>query len=368
MKLRAAVVRQRNGPFELEDLWIEEPRSDEVLVDLKAVGICRTDLHIRGQEYPVPAFPVVAGHEGAGVIAQVGSDVENLAVGDRVVISYPSCGECRQCHSHNPAYCSHGFALSFGGQRLDGSSALTDRDGSRVNGHVFQQSSFASACIAPARSVVRVNTDISDAWLAPLGCGLQTGTGVILDALRVPAGATVAVVGTGAVGLAAVAAARSVGAARVIAVDTNPRRLKMAEEFGADLGLQPGDRPMQQQILDVEPAGVDFLIDTTAHPQLLADLLGAVAMTGTSALVGAAPAGTTSPIDMNLLLNGRSLRGSIQGDSVPEVAVPRLISMIETSQLPVHLMVREYPLEQINQAVVDMEAGMVVKPVLITDN
>lgn len=365
MRIRAAVVSEPGGPFMMEELELSDPRPDEVLIRVVSVGICRTDLHIRDREYSVPPFPIVAGHEAVGVIERVGGIVTDFRPGDAVLTSYPSCGDCRFCAAEQPPYCTAGFDLSFSGSRLDGSSALTRTDGSRVNGHVFQQSSFATHAVVHHNNVVHVPDDAPPLEsLAPLGCGVQTGAGTVIKALRVGRGSSVAVWGTGSVGLVAVMAAAAAGAAIVIAIDTRPARLDLARQVGATHVINACDEDVAGRISEVALHGVDFGIETTADPRVLADALASIAMTGELALIGAAAAGTTSKIDMNTLLNGRRLRGVIQGDAVPQTFLPHMIRMHQQGVLPFDRLITYYEFEDIDRAVADMTSGAVIKPVL----
>jgi aryl-alcohol dehydrogenase len=362
MKIRAAVIEKRGGAFVLEDLQLDGPLPDEVLVRLVATGICMTDLHIRDQGYPVP-LPVVAGHEGAGVVECVGEDVRTIAPGDHVVLSYPYCGHCHSCLTADYSYCKHGFELSFGGARLDGTSALS-RDGVPVHGHIFQQSSFATYALATERNTVRVPADAPLDLLGPLACGFQTGVGAVLNALRVRPEASIAIFGTGSVGLAAVMAAKIAGAAPIIAVDVNPGRLAVAAELGATHTLNGRFEDVGARIGEITRRGADYVLEVTALPEMLTLALEVLAPKGIAALVGGAPAGTRAQIDMNTLLNGRTLRGIVQGDAIEKLFIPKLIELYQAGRLPFDRLVRFYDFDEINQAVADMQDGKVIKPVL----
>jgi aryl-alcohol dehydrogenase len=362
MKIRAAVIERRSGAFVLEDLELENPRPDELLVRLVATGICMTDLHIRDQGYPVP-LPVVAGHEGAGVVERVGEDVRTIVPGDHVVLSYPYCGRCRNCLTADYSYCEHGFALSFGGARLDGTTALRRND-RPVHGHIFQQSSFATYALATERNTVKVPSDAPLELLGPLACGIQTGAGAVLNALRVGAEASIAIFGTGSVGLAAVMAAKIAGAAPIIAVDVNPDRLALAAELGATHTLDGRSEDVAARIAEITRRGADYVLEITALPKMLTLALEVLATKGTAALVGGAPAGTHAEIDMNTLLNGRTLRGIVQGDAVEQLFIPKLIELHHVGRLPFDRLVSFYDFDEINQAVADMQDGKVIKPIL----
>lgn len=360
MKITAAVISEKSGPFVFKDVELDEPRDDEVLVKIVATGVCQTDAHIREQAYETP-LPIVLGHEGAGVVVRRGKDVTEVEEGDHVIMSYPSCGSCHQCLSGRGPYCQHGFELSFGGQRLDGSNAMHDG----IHGHFFGQSSFATYAIANRRNLVKVPKDIPLEFLGPLGCGIQTGAGTVLNALKVGVGSTIAIFGTGGVGLAAIMAASLAGAAIIIAVDINPERLKLAKELGATHTVNGKEEDARQKIRRLAPGGVDYVVEVTARPEMLETALDVLAMPGEIALIGGAPAGAKAPLDLNLLLNGRSVRGVIQGDAVPQVFIPKLIEFYRIGKFPFDRLISFYPWQEIEQAFADTRSGKAIKPVLL---
>jgi aryl-alcohol dehydrogenase len=364
MKITAAVVDEKSAPFELRELELEAPRSDEVLVRIVATGICQTDLHVRDQDYPVP-LPAVLGHEGAGVVEAVGGSVSSVAPGDHVVLSYQACGQCRPCLKGSYCYCERAFEANFAGARLDGTNGLlANGTGTDVHGHFFGQSSFATYSLATERNIVKVPRDVPLELLGPLGCGLQTGAGAVLNSLEMPAGASLAVFGSGAVGLAAIMAAKVAGAHPIVAVDVNPKRLELALELGASHALDPRDVDLPDALGRIAPGGLDFVLEITARPQLLKTAVDVLAPLGIAALIGGAPQGTEAPIDMNTLLFGRTLRGIVQGDSIPQLFVPQLIDMYRAGDFPFDRLVRFYEFEEINQAVADTRSGATVKPIL----
>jgi aryl-alcohol dehydrogenase len=365
LDIEAAVVDQKGGPFHIRTVNVAAPRSDEVLVRIVATGVCQTDAHSRDQSYPVP-LPVILGHEGAGVVESVGSEVRDIVPGDHVALTFPSCGHCRPCRAGAPANCEHGFELSFGAARLDGSNAYA---GSNVHGHFFGQSSFARFALANERNTVRIPEDMPLTLVGPLGCGMQTGAGAVINSLRVSAGESIAVFGTGAVGLAAVMAAKAVGATTIVAVDVNDARLELAEELGATHLVNGLKEDTGGRLRKIRPRGFDYVLEITAVPAMLAlavELLGSM---GIAALIGGAPAGTKAPIDMNSLLNGgRMVRGIAQGDSVPQSLIPTLIELYRSGRFPFDRLVRAYEFTDINQAFEDAARGDVIKPVLVMDN
>src|SRR5260221_4938324 len=217
MRVTAAIVREPRGKFHIEDVELEAPRADEVLVKIVSVGICHTDLHARDRYYPVK-LPAVFGHEGGGVVDAVGSAVTKVKPGDPVVLTYPSCGTCPSCAAQAWSYCAEAARLKHGGARLDGSTVL--RQGTQVvHGNFFQQSSFATHALATERNVVKVRADAPLPLLGPFGCGLNTGAGTVFNVLKPEPGSSLAVFGAGSVGLAAVMAAKVAGCDPIIAVD-----------------------------------------------------------------------------------------------------------------------------------------------------
>jgi aryl-alcohol dehydrogenase len=265
-------------------------------------------------------------------------------------------------------YCDAIFALNFGGSRLDGTTSLHRDAGTGkedIHDHFFGQSSFASYSVAAERNVVKLDDEMPLELAGPLGCGLQTGAGTVMNTLRVPAGASVAVFGTGTVGLAAVMAAKAVGAGQIIAVDVIPRRLELARELGATHVINGSSEDVGDRVAAITGRGADYIVEVTARPQMLHLAVEALAPMGVAAQVGGPPAGTEAAIDMNaLLVGGRSIRGVHQGDSIPQQFIPKLIGLYRRGQFPFDRLIRCYDLEQINDAVADTRSGKTIKPIL----
>lgn len=369
MKSTAAVVDSRGAALTIEELDLDEPASNEIAVRVAATGICRTDLHIRDGEYPVPDFPVVPGHEGAGVVTAVGSAVADVKIGDHVLLTYPFCGECPNCVRGSMAYCEQGFALSFGGARLGGSSGWRRGNGTRVSGHIFQQSSFASHTLATANSAVVLDRELPLDLAPAFGCGVSTGAGSVLNVMDLRPGSRLAILGAGTVGLAALMMAHHLGVKQIIAVDMNPGRLETAAELGATHTVDASGREARDAIQRLTGRGADYIFDTTGHPGVVASALDALVTTGTVVVAGAAPAGTRTSLDMNVLLNGRAVRGTIQGDADARKLVPHLIELYRQGRFPVNRLVSNYRFAEIQRAIADMENGRVIKPILrMTDD
>ncbi len=361
-RIRAAIVRAPGAPFTLGSLQLEAPRADEVRVRIVATGLCHTDIAMRLSPTRMPK-PAVLGHEGAGIVEAVGEAVTAVQPGDPVVISFASCGRCRSCQRGEPAYCTAAGLLNFGGTRADGSTALRD-DSGPVHGHFFGQSSFATAALVHERSLVRVPSDVPLEMLGPLGCGLQTGAGAVIDSLKVGAGDTLLVLGAGAVGMAAVMAGRLVDARRIVAVDLDPSRLERARSFGATDTIDARTEPLAARLAALLPQGADRALDTTGHVPTIQAAAAALAPRGVLGLVSSAN-GVPIPFDaLSLILGGRSVLGIHQGDSVPQRLIPQLIEHWRAGRFPFDQLIRYYPLEAISEAEADMKSGRTIKPVI----
>jgi len=352
-RIQAAVLRKKGGPLKIESVEMEGPRDDEVLVRLVASGICRTDIDFC-DDWDEADGPVVLGHEGAGVVERIGERVKGVKPGDHVVLSYQSCGLCRQCRSGRPAHCARFYELNFGFQRLDGSNGL-DRSG--IRGHFFGQSSFATHSLATERNLVKVSKSLSLELLAPLGCGLQTGAGTVINSLKVSRRESVAVFGTGAVGLAAVMASRLVGADPIIGVDIKPKRLKLALKLGATHAIDTRRQDVAACIAGITGKGVDYVVETTGNPEMQQLAVNVLNPRGVVALL-------TGEESTDALPEGRRTLGIIQGDAVPQLFLPKLIRLYLAGKFPFDRLVKFYKFKDINRAIVDSKRGDAIKPVL----
>jgi aryl-alcohol dehydrogenase len=362
---QAAVVRQKGGPFLIEAVDITPPRHDEVLVRVIATGMCHTDMVARDQIYPVP-HPVVLGHEGAGVIEAVGENVTKVQKGDHVVLSFHSCGACRPCQDGHPAYCENFNAYNFAGARPDdGSHALCGQNGTPLNDRFFGQSSFGAYAIANDRNVVKVRKDVPLELLGPLGCGIQTGAGTVLNALKVGPGASFAAFGAGAVGLSAVMAAVAAGATTIFAIDIVPSRLELARDLGATHTVDSSEDDPVEAVRAVTGKGVDFAMDSTGVTAVIRNAVLALRPTGAAAIVGASKPGAVLDLDVNdLMQSAKSIRGVVEGDSVPDVFIPKLIDLYLAGRFPFDKLVKFYAFDEINEAAADSEKGGTLKPII----
>lgn len=362
MRTRAAVAQGPAKPFVFEEFELDAPRPDEVLVRIVATGICQTDAHARSGHIPTPQ-PIVLGHEGAGVVEQVGAEVTDLHPGDHVVLSYQSCGHCTRCLTGHPSYCEHAYRANFGGTRLDGTIALHSEAGrtDQVFGHFFGQSSFATHALTTRRNTVKVDKDLPLELLGPLGCGLQTGAGAVLNSFAVPAGETIAILGVGAVGFGALMAANLAGATTIIAVDVNDQRLALAAELGATHTLNASGLNVTKALQDTTGTGVSYILDTTGRADMITTTVAALRPMGQAGLVAGAGDATIPAAPLAL---GKSVRGIVQGDAVPQQFIPQLLQLYRAGRFPLHRLVRFYDFDDIDDAFAAAARGEVIKPVL----
>ncbi|QNP62067.1 NAD(P)-dependent alcohol dehydrogenase [Streptomyces genisteinicus] len=369
MRFRAAVLRSYESPFALEEVVLATgPAPGEILVEIAGCGMCRTDLAVRRSAGRTP-LPAVLGHEGAGVVVAAGDGTggtggtEGIGVGDHVVLSFDSCGECRNCRAAAPAHCDSFASLNLFGGRTAQAGRLTDAAGRALAPRWFGQSSFAEYALVPARNAVRVDPALPIALLGPLGCSVLTGAGAVLNTFRAGPGDTLVVLGAGGVGLAAVMAAGAAGV-RTVAVDGNPARLALAERFGAT-PLPAATPRLAERIRRRTDGGARFALDTTASAPLINEALRALRPTGVLGLV--ARLHTPLALEPGTLDRGRAIRHICEGDAVPGLLIPRLIGLWQAGRLPFDELIRTYPLADIDEAERDCDAGRVVKPVLLPD-
>lgn len=355
VRAKAAIVEAPSAPFEIASVTIDPPGQGQVLVEIYACGVCHTDMVMRDGALPVP-FPSILGHEGAGIVAGVGPGVDGVKPGDHVLLSFHSCGHCPACHDHQPGYCREFVPRNFLGA-LGPNEGGISRDGGPIGSNIFGQSAFATHALAHSDNVVVIDPDLPLELLAPLGCGIQTGAGTVMETLRLKERQTIAILGAGAVGLAAVMAAHILGAGEIAVLDRHAPRLDLARSLGATQVAQ-----------DLTALGgpFDFIVDTTGVPALVAHAIPLLAARGTLALVGAYPPDSPISLDLSAIMSvGRSIVGVVEGGIDPQQFIPRLIAHYRAGQLPLEKLVRTYPFAAIETAFEASEKGLVVKPVLI---
>ncbi|UZN04446.1 NAD(P)-dependent alcohol dehydrogenase [Cellulomonas sp. S1-8] len=362
---RAAVLTAPRTRFEVRDVRLAAPRPDEALVRVVATGVCHTDVAVWAGGLPF-ALPGVIGHEGAGVVEQVGADVTDVSPGDQVLISFSSCGACDACGDDHPAYCAtwlHRNVLA--GARPDGTSPLSEGD-TPLGAHFFGQSSFAEHLVVQARQLVVVGPGADLTMLAPLGCGVMTGFGSVWNVLDPRPGARLAVFGTGAVGLSAVVAAAQRDPELLVAVDLVPERLELALDLGATHALHARADDVPARLAEIVGGrGLTGALDTTGDPRAARIALDALGLRGELVVCGAPPPGTEIPVDIQPMLGGKVLRGVTMGDADPRRLLPRIVELVENGTLPLNRLVRHYPLEDLDRAFADMHHTRTVKPVVV---
>ncbi len=365
MKSQAAVLRAGNGPFAIEEIEVADPGPGEVRVRMVAAGMCHTDLLSRELPPEFFAGPVVYGHEGAGIVESVGPGVTSVTPGDPVVLSFNSCGDCPACAATRLPYCFNFSLYNMSGGRPDGTSAFTDAEGGRVGSHYFGQSSFAALSVVSERSVVKVDPSLDLAKLGPLGCGIQTGAGAVMNSLAVGEGASLVVAGAGALGLSAVMAAKVVGAGTVIAIDRHQSRLDLAERYGATHTLSGDPSTFTAQIQEITGGGADFAFDTTGNAAVVRAVYEGLNNLGTLGMAGVGFGDMT--FDFLSMISGRTVKGIFEGDSVPTEFIPELARLNAEGRFPYDELIETFPLSEINAAEAASASGEVIKPVLLFD-
>lgn len=360
MQIQAAVLRTCDGPYELETVELAEPGPDEMVVRIAGVGMCHTDFAMRAPDFGV--LPLIPGHEGAGEVVAVGTAAGEVEVGDKVCLTFDCCGSCANCRAGRPARCHDFFGRNLFNRDGGRPPSVHDSSGAALGGRWFQQSSFATHALVTTRNIVKVGQESPLELFGPLGCSLQTGAGTVLNTLSVEPGTGLAVLGCGAVGLAAVMAAKLIEADPIIAVDLNPQRLALAKELGATHVIHSGES-LAKDLMDVSAGGVGNAVDTTGVPSVIAAATAALRPFGRLALVGV----TTGPLvlDPMDLAVGRGIISVVEGDAVPQVLIPQLIEWWSQGRFPFDRMIRHYPLSEINTAERDAVSGAVVKAVLL---
>jgi aryl-alcohol dehydrogenase len=365
MKMKAAVTWGVGEPFSIEEVDLAAPKDDEILVKIAACGVCHTDEAAKTQAIPVP-LPAVLGHEGCGVVEAVGRNVREFKVGDKVGMSFGFCGTCRNCRSGHQHACENFNAINFGGVMADGTTRLS-KDGKPI-ASFFGQSSFAQYAVVNAESAVKLPYDDIDLKLiAPLGCGIQTGAGAVLNRLRPEFGSSIAVFGCGTVGMSAIMAARIAGCQKIIAVGGNANSLKLAMELGATHTVNRKEtNDIVGDIKAITGGGTDYSIDTSGVPDFVKKALASCRFMGTAVVLGAT-GDVTFNIQQELMGDAKSLIGIVEGDAIPKLFIPKLIEYYREGRFPFDRLIKFYPFEEINRAFEESHKGVCIKAVVTMD-
>lgn len=366
MKVKAAVVNEVNGPYEFEELELQEIQHDEVIVKVVASGICHSDEALRVGDAPYP-LPVVLGHEGAGIIEKIGASVKGFEVGDQVVMAYNSCGSCPSCRTGHPSSCVEWTVLNMSGGRADGSPVFKKADGTAVS-NFFTQSSFATHTITNAHNLIKVDAEADLRLVGPLGCGFLTGAGTVVNGLKPSVGDSIVVFGTGAVGLGALMTAKIEGCGNIIAVDIHDSRLDIAKELGATHTINSKTEDLAARIAEItNGAGANYSIDTTGVSGVMKASLDVLGIQGVAAPVAVTPNSIEMNTFMDLVLLNKTIKGVLMGDSIPQLAIPKLIEFHKQGQFAFDKLVQFYKFEDINEASADSTSGKTIKPIVIID-
>jgi S-(hydroxymethyl)glutathione dehydrogenase / alcohol dehydrogenase len=353
---RAAVLPGPAQAVEMWDVSLAAPGPGEVEVEIAAAGVCGSDLHVVRGEWAVP-MPVVLGHEGAGVVSALGPEVTGLEVGDHVILSWvPQCGRCRQCQASRPWQCELvASVVAPGGVLFDGTSRWS-RDGETLH-HYLGVSSFAERVVVPESGAVRIRDDAPLDVVAIVGCAVATGVGAVRNTAAVPAGASVAVIGCGGVGLSVIQGARLAGAARIVACDVDPGKLDVAERLGATDTVRAGD-PL--------PDGLDFVFDAIGKIETTEQAIGALGLGGAAVIVGLPPTGMTARFDpLALAEANQRILGSNYGSVDPQRDLPLLVDLYMDGELDLDSLISgRRPLEEAAAALDDLAAGRALRTLL----
>lgn len=358
---RSAVLRGLTDPYSIETLQVDEPGEGEVLVEIVAVGMCHTDLIGRSGMFGDAFLPALLGHEGAGIVMAVGAGVTSVAPGDRIALSYDHCGNCAACLEGQPFNCELFELANLTGTGLSGTPRAHDAQGNAVTSRWFGQSSFGEYAVATERNVVKLPDDLPLDIAGPLGCGIQTGAGAVLNAADLRPGGSIAVFGAGAVGLAAVMAAKVAGAADIVAVDLNPDRLDLARELGATRVVDGAREDVSAVVRGTGP-GLDVTFDTTGVGSVMSAAIEVLRRPGRAILVGA---GADNLTVHPAMLTGKQVTFIYEGEAVSRTFIPRLIELWRQGLFPMEKLVTRYPLDDIDKAETDSTSGRTIKPVLV---
>jgi aryl-alcohol dehydrogenase len=363
MKITAAITHEK-GRLSIEEAELAAPEAGEALVRIIASGICHTDTAGIRQFIPV-ALPAVFGHEGVGVVEGVGAAVDTLKIGDRVILTFPSCGACDYCADGHPYACDRLNELFFDGVYKDGAKRISQH-GQAISSF-FGQGAFATYAVVDARNAVKacVDSDEELSYLCSLGCGVQTGAGAVLNAMKPEAGSSLVVFGCGSVGMSGVMAGVIAGCSTVIAVDVVPERLTLAVELGATHALNGQEVDVVAEIRKITGGGAAYSLESSGTPSLVLQALACLKRLGKCVLVSVTgPAEVPVPLEMSLMNPSVTLMGLTEGASNPQVFIPKLVQFYKEGRLPVNKLVKFYDFKDIEQAFDDAHAHLTIKPVL----
>ncbi|GAA2033425.1 Zn-dependent alcohol dehydrogenase [Yaniella flava] len=364
--MKAVVFQEPNTPTQFGNVEVEGPKAGEVRVKIAAAGVCHSDLHVMRGEWDVTA-PLVMGHEGAGVVTELGDGVTSLAVGDHVVLSWvPPCGECRYCMAGHEARCQKVATLvAPKGVLFDGTSRLSRGD--ETLHHYLGVSSFAEEAIVPASGAIKVRDDAPLDILAVVGCAVATGVGAVTNTAGVEPGSTVAVIGCGGVGLNIIQGAKLAGAERIVAIDLLPEKTDVAGQFGATDRINASEGDSVEQLFALIPDGVDYAFDAIGRTETTEQSVQMLALGGASVIVGLPPTGAKASFEPLVLAESdQRILGSNYGSVRPSIDIPAIVDRYMDGQIKLEpLISSRRPLSEAQQALDDLQSGGALRTLLI---
>ncbi|MBW6397675.1 zinc-dependent alcohol dehydrogenase family protein [Roseomonas sp. HJA6] len=373
MRIKAAVLYQQglprpyadSLPLVVEEVELDPPGDGELLIEVAAAGLCHSDLSTIENQRPRP-LPIVIGHEGAGIVREVGPGITDLKPGDHVITVFaPSCGNCRYCVRGRPNICPTGNAFRGAGQLPTGTRRLKRLDGSPIN-HNSGLSLYAQYAVVARRSCVKIGDDIPLDDAAIFGCAVMTGAGAVLNTAGIKAGEAVAIVGLGGVGMNALFGAVAAGAERIIAIDTNPKKLELAKQWGATDVFLAGNDDCAKAVRDATDGGVDTVVETAGSIPAMQLAIAITARGGETISAGLPNINAqVSYFHAAMVSEERSIRGSYMGSCVPERDLPRLLGLYRRGKLPVDkLKTSHITFDQINEGFDLLSDGAVLRQML----
>jgi S-(hydroxymethyl)glutathione dehydrogenase / alcohol dehydrogenase len=362
--IKAAVLYDYGQPMVVEEVQLDEPQANEVLVKMAASGVCRSDLHVIKGEW-TPPLPIVLGHEAAGTVEAVGPNVTSVKPGDPIIISFaPNCGHCFYCTTGKPHLCATMRREPAG--MLPGGTARLHKDGRPLH-HFARTASFAEYAVIHESGAIPLGPDVPVELAALVGCAVTTGVGAVLNTARVEPGSTVVVVGCGGVGLNVIQGARLVNASRIIAVDVSVEKLEFAERFGATDTIDAREEDVPKTVRRLTGSGADYAFEALGSAPTIRAAFDSIRPGGTAVVVGMAPTGEEAAIDAYMLAyQEKTLKGCFYGSARTRVDMPMLAALAHTGKLDLDALVtRRYPLEEINEAFDALDRGGVGRGLIV---
>lgn len=357
-----AAVSFGEGEFTFEEVMYDKIGKDEVIVDVKAVGICHTDIASTKSIYPF-TYPVILGHEGAGIIERKGSNIKDFEVGDHVVLSYSRCNNCQSCNSEKPYICESFYPLNTHGFTYDNKKKMSLANGKKIS-NFFGQSSFAEYALVHKNNLIKVSKHLPLEYLGPLSCGIMTGFGAVFEKLKPSKGESIVVFGCGTVGLSSIIASKLSECSTIVAVDINDKKLEYALQLGATHIINSKNQDVLKEINKINKTGIDYAVESTGIPKILTEIMECLKMPGEVVVLTAAKQGCKIEIDYKSIQAERKVMGTVMGSVNPKRFIPMLIKLYEEGKLPLEKIITFYPFEKINEAIQEIETGKTIKAVL----